>query len=478
MRYTQIATAKPFEGAPRINLPDLFGASPKKPVILRVPVTGERPIKYVAVGLPTGLVLENGIVTGKAECEGEYTVTFTAENAHGKAEKKVTFEIKENAVLLTPLLGFTSWNAYDSDVSQENIEKVADRMVETGIAEYGYSYVNCDSGWQKEYGGKHDAIMPNEKFPDMKKMCDKIHSLGLKCGIYSTPMLRAWGCPKEFDHIPGCTVGEPDELFAITNTGVGKIRKEKNNVAQWTEWGFDYLKYDWAPCDPTNAEYMRRELMKSERDFGFCVTVSASHDYITYWSRYCNSYRCNQDSWAAWDNFTNIYRSYFGYIYDVRKGHFFDLDMLDVGNGKYRKDGTSKFNEDEELCSYTLRAFMSSPIQLSSTFEDMSEFELSMYCNEEIIAINQDSAFYPARPVMMFEQDKKCVHIFKKKLSDGNFAYAAFNLGETHENLVIHLDETCVIRDVWKKEDQTTRDRIVFDMHPHTVRVFKAIKAE
>ena len=131
MRYTQIATAKPFEGAPRINLPDLFGASPKKPVILRVPVTGERPIKYVAVGLPTGLDLENGIVTGKAECEGEYTVTFTAENALGRAEKKVTFEIKENAVLLTPLLGFTSWNAYDSDVSQENIEKVAERMVET-----------------------------------------------------------------------------------------------------------------------------------------------------------------------------------------------------------------------------------------------------------------------------------------------------------------------------------------------------------
>jgi alpha-glucosidase (family GH31 glycosyl hydrolase) len=67
------------------------------------------------------------------------------------------------------------------------------KMVESGIAEYGYSYVNLDSGWQHEYGGEFDAIMPNFKFPDMKEMTDRIHALGFKCGIYSTPMLNAWG---------------------------------------------------------------------------------------------------------------------------------------------------------------------------------------------------------------------------------------------------------------------------------------------
>ena len=164
MRYTEIAIAKPFCGAPQINLPDIFGASPKKPFILRVATTGERPVKYSAKNLPQGLVLENGIVTGKVEKEGNYTVTFVAENAHGIAEKTVVFEIKENCVLLTPLLGFTSWNAFVSEVSQEKMESIADKMTELGITEYGYSYINCDSGWQKEYGGKYDAIMPNEKF--------------------------------------------------------------------------------------------------------------------------------------------------------------------------------------------------------------------------------------------------------------------------------------------------------------------------
>lgn len=42
MRFTKIAKAAPFEGAPRINLASVFGASPKKPLILRIPVIGER----------------------------------------------------------------------------------------------------------------------------------------------------------------------------------------------------------------------------------------------------------------------------------------------------------------------------------------------------------------------------------------------------------------------------------------------------
>ncbi len=195
MRYTEIAMATPFEGTPKINLPTLFGASPGKPIILRIPVTGKRPVVYGVKNLPEGLSLENGIITGTISEPGMYSVTFTVSNEIGTDEKKVTFEISENHVLLTPLLGFTSWNAFASGVSQKKMEDTAKRMVASGISEYGYSYVNTDSGWQGEYGGKYDAIMPNRKFPDMKKMCDTIHSYGLKCGIYSTPMLTAWDVP-------------------------------------------------------------------------------------------------------------------------------------------------------------------------------------------------------------------------------------------------------------------------------------------
>jgi hypothetical protein len=229
-----------------------------------------------------------------------HNITLGAKNSLGECEKKITLEIADQNVLVTPLLGYTSWNAFAQHVTQENIEGIADKMVELGITEYGYSYVNTDSGWQGEYGGKYDAIMPNPKFHDMKKMTDKIHACGLKCGIYSTPMLTAWGCPDELASIPGCTQGEPDYRFSLLNGGIGTIRKEKNNALQWCDWGFDYLKYDWAPTDTVNADIMREELVKLERDFGFCVTVRAIKEYSNYWSKYCNSYRCNPDTYGNW----------------------------------------------------------------------------------------------------------------------------------------------------------------------------------
>lgn len=475
MRKTKIAIATPFEGSPKINLADVYGASPNKPILLKIPVTGKRPLTYLAENLPEGLKLEDGIISGKVAEQGIYKVTLTAENELGRDEKKLTFEIYKDKVLLTPLLGFTSWNAFGENVSQEKMTDIAERMTELGICEYGYSYINTDSGWQKEYGGKYDAIMPNEKFPDMKKMTDKIHGLGLKCGIYSTPMLTAWGCPGELESIPGCTCGEPDIRFADTNGGIGIIRKEKNNALQWEEWGFDYLKYDWNPTDPYNAELMRQELIQTGRDFGFCVTVNALPEYHSYWEKFCNSYRCNCDAHGSWENVLTIYKTYEKFMDYVNKGHYFDLDMLDVGTGDLWEADFS-LSEDEQLVSYSLRAFLGSPIQISSNLKHVDEFELSMYCNDEIIAINQDCGFYTARLFWRMEKENSIIHGYRKKLLNGDYAIALFNLGEKKENVTIYLDENSKIRDVWAKEDMKEAERISAEMYPHTVRIFRISK--
>ena len=74
MSYTKIAIAKPFEGAPKINLCACYGASPQKPILLKIPVIGQRPITYLAENLPDGLTLEKGILTGRVEKEGVYEI--------------------------------------------------------------------------------------------------------------------------------------------------------------------------------------------------------------------------------------------------------------------------------------------------------------------------------------------------------------------------------------------------------------------
>lgn len=480
MRYTKIATAKPFEGKPLINTPSVYGGSPKKPILFRIPVAGQRPITYGAIHLPEGLTLNENIISGSVETEGLYEITLTAENALGKAEKNITFEIKRDQVLLTPLIGYTSWNDAGYEVSQEHMEKTAEKMMELGLPEFGFRYINTDSGWQGTYGGKYDSVQPNEKFPDIKGMCDKLHSMGYLCGIYSTPMLNAFGCSiKRVPLPPGCTQGDPDDRFADERGGIGVIRKEKNHALQWAEWGFDYLKYDWRPSDPINAELMRQELVQTDRDFGFCVTVRARPEYHKYWEKYCCSYRNNPDCIKIWDRTMEIYHSYFDFIPYVNRGHYFDLDMLDVGYCDlfrkliYTENPDYGYTEDEEILIYTLRAFFASPIQISCDVNQIDEFLLSVLCNEEMIAINQDALFDGAKPYLLSEDDMKMIHIWKRKLENGDCAYAIFNLGKTEETSTIYFEGCCNVRDVWAKEDLGTFTHYTCTTKPHTVQVIR-----
>lgn len=152
--------------------------------------------------------------------------------------------------------------------------------------------------------------------------------------------------------------------------------------------------------------------------------------------------------------------------------------MLDIGECylfeflEYVKEPTHGLTKDEQIVAFTMRAFLNSPIQLSCNLRSVTDFELSVYCNEEIIAINQDCAFNTARPIIKIEEDNKIIHVFKKVLENGKVAYALFNLGETVQTVEVDLGSTCRVRDVWAKEDLQDANKLVFEMQPHCTRVF------
>ena len=50
-----------------------------------------------------------------------------------------------SARVQTPPMGWTSWNAFTTDVDQELVEVTAKALVEKGLAAHGYTYVNVDS---------------------------------------------------------------------------------------------------------------------------------------------------------------------------------------------------------------------------------------------------------------------------------------------------------------------------------------------
>ncbi len=267
-RAAEILTPKP-PATPRINGARVFGVRPGSPFLFTIPATGDEPITFSAEGLPDGLTLDakTGRITGKLAAAGEHKVKLTASNALGKDTKPLVIKVGEQ-ICLTPPMGWNSWNCFAGAVDQEKVLAAAHAMVDSGLIKHGWTYVNIDDTWQGNRGGKYNGLQGNEKFPDMQRLCDEIHALGLKPGIYSTPWVTSYAS------FPGGSSENPEGKWEkptgpkqvnkkILPWAVGKYPFAKNDAQQWADWGFDYLKYDWSPIEVPQIEEMLNAIKES-----------------------------------------------------------------------------------------------------------------------------------------------------------------------------------------------------------------------
>ena len=243
--------------APRINGPSVYGVRPGSPLLYSIPATGDRPMQFSVTDLPRGLALDTatGRVTGTLKRRGEYTVVLQARNAIGTAEKAFRIVVGDR-IALTPPMGWNSWNCWAGAVDQEKVLRSARALVASGLANHGWSTINIDDAWQGVRGGPLKAIQPNRKFPDMKGLCDTLHGMGLKAGIYSTPWTTSYA---------GYCGGSSDDPSGAWTKGsriLGKYPFALNDARQWAEWGMDYLKYDWNPIDEQHVVEMSKALRK------------------------------------------------------------------------------------------------------------------------------------------------------------------------------------------------------------------------
>lgn len=151
---------------PRFNGAPVWGVRPGSPVIYRFPVSGERPMKFSCNDLPEGLQLtESGVLSGKIEKAGDLTFTVTAENVKGKASQAFTLKVGADKIGQTPPMGWNSWNCWGLTVTQEKVIASAQALIDKGLADYGYSYINIDDGWEAPKRNPDGTLDANEKFP-------------------------------------------------------------------------------------------------------------------------------------------------------------------------------------------------------------------------------------------------------------------------------------------------------------------------
>jgi alpha-galactosidase len=462
--YSSFIRTPPPPDTPRINGPDLFGVRPGSPFLYTIPATGDRPMTFSVEKLPADLSVNstNGQITGFLKKKGEFDVMFHAKNAKGGAEKKFRI-VCGNQIALTPPMGWNSWNCWSASVDQNKVLESARAMVSSGLINHGWTYINIDDTWQGERTGKDHALQPNRKFPDMKALCDEIHRLGLKAGIYSTPWITSYAM-----HAGGSS-DSPDGVWSKTmgdqkHWRFGKYEFTQADADQWAAWGFDYLKYDWNPIDVAHVKPMSQALRKSGRDIVFSLSNNSPFDHAADWARWANCWRTGGDIFDSWDtpgefwqcNVSEIAFSQDRWAPYAGPGHWNDPDMLVVGYvGWGPQLHLTRLTPDEQYTHITMWCMLSAPLLIGCDLSRLDAFTLNLLDNDEVLAIDQDALGQQATRVAT----EGAVDVYLKDLADGGKAVAFFNRSSVPVNFAFRkLDFIGIrghqhVRDLWRQQD-------------------------
>ena len=454
---------------PRYNGPKVYGVRPGSPVILRMAFSGEKPMRYSIVNAPEGLQVDasTGVLSGSVAKRGNYKMTLVAENARGRAEQEFILRVGDK-IALTPPMGWNSWNCWGLSVSQEKVISSAQALLDKGLADYGYAYINVDDAWESAERNADGTIGTNEKFPDMKGLGDWLHSHGLKFGIYSSP--------------GDLTCGRY----------LGSIDHEEQDAQTYNEWGVDYLKYDWCGygrefdkhADKSVASYVRpylkmeRYLREQPRDIFYSLCQYGMAE-VWKWGHAvdANSWRTTGDITDTWESLYDIgFRRQVGLEQYAQPGHWNDPDMLIVGKVGWSNDlRDTRLTPDEQYTHISLWALLAANMLIGCDIAQMDEFTVRLLCNNEVNAVNQDPLGRQAKQEIV-DGD---IQVWKRPLDDGTFAVGIFNVGPDDATVDfgrylgrLGLERPTLVRDLWRQQDQSVSDFNYF-VPSHGVKLIK-----
>jgi alpha-galactosidase len=340
---------------------------------------------------------------------------------------------QDNQLAPTPPMGWNAWYLYECRVTDSLMRANADALVNTGMKDAGYLYVNIDDCWQ----GKRDekgVIHPNEHFPDMKALGDYIHSKGLKFGIYSSPG------PK--------TCGQKE----------GSFRHEEQDAQSYAEWGVDFVKYDWCSGEQVyKPEEMRgayRKMYDAMRRTGRPMVYSLCQyglEAVWRWGPEVggNMWRTTDDIGGDYDRVSLFGFQHNGLEKFVGPGHWSDPDVLQVGLGK--------LSNDEGRTQMTLWCILAAPLLAGNDLTKMSKETLETLTNPEVIAVDQDTLGVQGHRVWQ----EGPLEVWMKPLADGTKAVGLFNRSGSGLPIRVRFGEIGVghsaqVRDLWTRKDLGT----------------------
>lgn len=146
-------------------------------------------------------------------------------------------------------IGWSSWYQYYLDYDYQKMVSDLDKSKELDL---GYEVFQIDDAWEVDIGD----WVPNEKFPSLKEMADKIASYGYKPGIWLAPFSISetssvfknhpdWLVKDEYGLPVVAYENWNKKIYALDTTHPEAIEWLRKLFITLKESGFDYFKIDF-----------------------------------------------------------------------------------------------------------------------------------------------------------------------------------------------------------------------------------------
>lgn len=325
----------------------------------------------------------------------------------------------------TPPLGWNSWDAFGTTITEDQAKAQADAM-ERHLKPFGWSVFTVDIQWYEPSAKGHDykegapltmdeysrLVPAPTKFPSaahgagFKPLADYVHAKGLKFGIH---IMR--GIPRQAvkanTPIKGTTSRAADialphhicpwnpDMYGVDMTKPGAQAYYDSLFEMYASWGVDFVKVDdiaraYDEVQKAEIEAIRRAIDKTGRPI--VLSLSPGDTPIergSHVNEHANMWRISDDFWDRWEPLHGMFGRLDKWTQYRVPGAWPDADMLPFGIVEFGRP--TRFTKDEQTLCMTLWSIARSPLILGADMTKLDPFTLDLLTNREVLAVNQAS---------------------------------------------------------------------------------------
>ena len=407
----------------------------------------------------------------------------------------------------TPPLGWNSWDAYGTTVTEARVKANADAMARS-LARYGYRYVVVDIQWYQPTARAYDyepgaalamdgygRLVPAEnKFPSsargagFKPVADYVHRLGLKFGIHimrgiprqavaaNTPIL---GTPFHAADIADTTNPCPwnADMWGVNVRRPGGQAYYDSLARLYASWGVDFVKADDFGShrfQPAEIASLRRALDQSGRRIVLSISPGpAPLDAAQLLAGNAQMWRISDDFWDVWRlvrlafDYTKVWARFVGVNHTWP-----DADMLPLGRLRMvdsaGRGSPTRLTPDEQRTVMTLWSIFRSPLIIGGDLPTLDPATLALLTNPEVLAVDQRGE----QPWQVLEQPG--LRAWRSNVPGSPDRYiAVFNLDSVPRHVSLDWTDvglgegTHTVRNLWARRDLGAADSLRLALPAH-----------